>query len=311
MLQLAPAKPITAIAPAIANPLFHATGLRVRSMPPGSLRQLTDVPKSVILVFGILTKTTFMSRSVAPASSTPLLSSKQRAFTLIELLVVIAVIAILAALLLPALATAKQAALSAACKNDLREIGIGVGFYTSDFQKYPLFVETIRTSPNVVSTTWDTKILSLVASNMDVFWCPANKLMPKWTNDAGLPLHNASYSYNVSGSGRLGARGPSLGLDGGASHYLAESSVKVPADMIEVADARAKPPSPVGGDGDADDIAAASNLIVELVPRHNKGENAVFCDAHVEYGKDSLWVQKSDRARQRWNNDHLPHPETW
>jgi hypothetical protein len=77
--------PIIAIAPAIANTLFHAPAASPFDAysPPGSLRQLTDVPKSAILVFGILTKPTFMSRLAAPASST-LLSSKRRAFTLIE-----------------------------------------------------------------------------------------------------------------------------------------------------------------------------------------------------------------------------------
>jgi len=165
-----------------------------------------------------------MSHWVSPSKPS---SPKRWAFTLIELLVVVAVIAILAALLLPALGGAKQAALSTACKNDLRQIGIGMSLYTSDYQKYPLFVETTRT-PTVVSTTWDTKILSLVASNMDVFWCPANRLMPKWTNDVGLPLHNASYSYNLSGSSRFGARGPILGLDGGGPFTCPRAGSKRP-----------------------------------------------------------------------------------
>jgi len=253
-----------------------------------------------------------MSPSDSLARSTPL-APKRPAFTLIELLVVIAIIAILAALLLPALGAAKQAALSAACKNDLHQIGIGMSVYTYDFQKYPMFVETTRTAP-VTSTSWDIKLLPQVAGNSNVFWCPAYKLQPTWTNDAGLPLHNASYGYNVSGSAGFGAPGASLGLDGGGSRYLPESLVRVPADMIAVADARAKPPSAGGGggDNDADDNhAILSNLPVELVARHNKGENAVFCDAHVEFAKDVLWVQRSVKAMQRWNNDHLPHPETW
>jgi prepilin-type N-terminal cleavage/methylation domain-containing protein/prepilin-type processing-associated H-X9-DG protein len=233
---------------------------------------------------------------------------RRSAFTLIELLVVIAIIAILAAMLLPALSHAKEAGRSAACKSNLRQIGIAMNLYLSDFQKYPLWLTT-----GTESHYWDAAILPFASNNRDVFRCPSNQKAPPWTNNPAEPQQNPSYDYNMAGSARfaLAATTPGLGLDGGAK-CLPENQVKAPSDMIAVIDAT-DTAGYSGRDHDADDFSYPVNLLAEVVvaPRHNYGANAVFCDAHVEFGKLTAWMNRTDQARRRWNKDNQSHPETW
>jgi prepilin-type N-terminal cleavage/methylation domain-containing protein/prepilin-type processing-associated H-X9-DG protein len=75
-------------------------------------------------------------------------TSSRRAFTLIELLVVIAIIAILAAILFPVFAQAKNAAKKASCISNLKQIGIGTMLYANDYDDR-LFLTSSRTGNDI------------------------------------------------------------------------------------------------------------------------------------------------------------------
>ena len=130
---------------------------------------------------------------------------KRRAFTLIELLVVIAIIAILAAILFPVFAKARERAMLTTCISNNKQLGTAFQMYTQDSDDHlPSWglgtpADTARANAQGYGMwTWDVAIMSLVKSKK-CFTCPTNRsIQAKQAKDSD-PVRSYALPQNVSG----------------------------------------------------------------------------------------------------------------
>ncbi|MGC3960056.1 MAG: prepilin-type N-terminal cleavage/methylation domain-containing protein [Verrucomicrobiota bacterium] len=228
---------------------------------------------------------------------------QRKAFTLIELLVVIAIIAILAAMLLPALAKAKQKAAQAQCLNNQRQLALGITLYTGDFEDVMPSDGTRGNSPLTGATDmwlwWNgpagfaqyaasqSPVLLLIKANTNLCVCPMDRYSPREATTIN------SYNFSYTMNGYLDGSGNPAGA---SSHHpigmplkpLKITSVRRPADIIMLAE---EPVSSV-------DIAAGFSTYADdgrwlppgnsITTRHNKRGNANFVDGHAQIVNNTM-----------------------
>lgn len=204
----------------------------------------------------------------------------KRAFTLNELLVVIAIIAILAAILFPVFAQAKEASKKIACLSNQRQLGLGLSMYIADwddrcfFFGHGLDLSRLSASPLGVSreNRWWNQIYPYTRTSGALLECPTDgKRTPH-------PLENG-----VGGNPRV----PRSFVANRAAEGLNMSQIERPADIIVVTEK--------GGQFDDSWFEPPKNLYNKIsggvdlgepvlaLRRHFQGFNAMYFDGHAAY----------------------------
>jgi len=206
----------------------------------------------------------------------------RRGFTLIELLVVIAIIAILAAILFPVFARAREKARQSSCLSNVKQITLGIMMYAQDYDEILPYASRFGTAGT--PPTWDVGLQPYV-KNTQLFICPSNA----GTRGYGWNYQNFGYFSGTSGYSSTCGR--------------AMAQVTQPAETIIIGD---NPDSGMWGAGweyiyGPTQATPPTDGIGNVSGRHNDGGNYGFVDGHSKWlgrstaaSSDRLWTIAED-----------------